>query len=105
MKIGVNFSINVSKIDKAKLFEGKQGKYLDAVAFIDIDELGQYGDNGMVTEGISKEDKDAGLKGTILGNAKVFWRDDGKPVVKEADQQQQQTQPTPANDFDQDIPF
>ena len=38
MKIGVNISIDVTNIDKEKLFEGKKGKYLDAVAFIDIDE-------------------------------------------------------------------
>ena len=57
MKIGVNMSINVSKIDKARLFEGKQGKYLDVITFIDVDEVGQYGDNGMVVEGITKEEK------------------------------------------------
>ena len=107
MKIGVNMSINVSKIDKARLFEGKQGKYLDVITFIDIDEVGQYGDNGMVVEGITKEEKDAGGQGTILGNSKVFWRDDGKPVAgKEQGGQQAPAQQAP-NGFEDstDVPF
>ena len=107
MKIGVNMSINVSKIDKARLFEGKQGKYLDVITFIDIDEVGKYGHNGMVVEGITKEEKDAGGQGTILGNAKVFWRDDGKPVAgkEQGGQQQAPAQPAPNTDYDDDIPF
>lgn len=100
-KIGVNLKIDVTKIDKAKLFDGKKGRYLDAVTFIDIDVQGQYGDNGMITQAISKEEKDAGGRGAILGNSTVFWRDDAAT----------QTQPAPVqqgggfDDFDEDPPF
>ena len=73
-KIGVNLKINVTKIDKNKLFHGKNGAiYLDATAFIDLDNVGEYGDNGMITQSKKKDDIE---NGNILGNSKIFWRDD-----------------------------
>ena len=43
MKIGVSLKINCSQIDKARLFAGQKGQYLDATVFIDVDQLDQYG--------------------------------------------------------------
>lgn len=79
MKIGVSLKIDVTKIEKARLFEGKSGKYLDAIAFIDIDTKDQYGNNGMITQAVSKEEKQAGVNGPILGNARVFFSDEISP--------------------------
>lgn len=95
-KIGINVSIDVTKIDKSELFAGKKGTYLDMTVFID-DTADQYGNNGMVTQ---KADK--GEKGAILGNCKVFWRDDApsQPTAQPV----QQAQPATA-DFDTEIPF
>lgn len=75
-KVGVRVKLDVSKIDKARLFRGQKGVYLDCTAFIDLDEKGQYGDNGMVTQDVSKEEREQGVKGPILGNVTVFYRDD-----------------------------
>ncbi len=75
-KIGMNISIDVTKIDKAHLIEGKKGKYLNLTAFINLDEEDQYGNNCMVTQGLTKEARDAGEKGAILGNGKIFWREE-----------------------------
>lgn len=112
-KIGVSLKIDVTKIDKARLFKGQKGTYLDATAFIDLDQLDQYGNSGMITQDVSKEEKDQGVKGAILGNSKVFWSDAGQ-----APQQQPQGQPQPQkpsqqqaaktdsfDGFDSDIPF
>ena len=98
-KIGVSLRIDVSKIDKERLYKGQKGVYLDATAFIDLDELDQYGNSGMITQDVSKEERDAGTKGAILGNSKVFWSDrQGAPA-----------QSTPvksvAQAFDDDVPF
>jgi hypothetical protein len=60
----------VSKIDKSKLFKGEKGTYLDAVVFLN-DEKDQYGNNGMITQSVSKEEREKGGKGVILGNAKI----------------------------------
>lgn len=74
MKVGVSLKIDVSKIDKAMLFRGQKGVYLDAKVFIDIDQKDQYENNGMITQEVSK-DAPQGTQGAILGNCKVFWND------------------------------
>jgi hypothetical protein len=102
-KIGVSFKIDVTKIDKARLYVGQKGKYLDATVFIDLDELDQYGNSGMITQDVSKEERQAGTKGAILGDSKVFWRDEGQ--APQASKPQGNSGPDPVDDFDDDIPF
>ena len=116
-KIGVSLKIDVSKIDKNRLFKGQKGVYLDATVFIDTNELDQYGNSGMITQDVKKEEKDQGIKGAILGNCKVFWNDAGQQPQQpnqyqqpqqqpQAQPMQQQAQPQPqAGGFDDDIPF
>lgn len=70
--LGVNLRIDVTKIDKEKLYKGTKGTYLDVTTFIDTDTPDQYGNNGMVTQSTTKEEREAGVKGVILGNNKVF---------------------------------
>ena len=77
-KIALSLKINVSQIDKARLFAGQKGKYLDATIFVDLSELDQYGNSGMITQDVSKEEKQQGVKGNILGNGKVFWVENGQ---------------------------
>ncbi len=115
-KIAVNLKIDLSKIDESKVFNGAKGRYLDATVFIDVDQADQYGNNGMITQSVKKEDKDAGVKGNILGNCKVFWREDAQQAPQQAPQQPftaRHNQMPPANqnhpaglpEFDEDIPF
>ena len=121
-KVGVSLKINVSQIDKAPLFAGQKGHYLDATVFIDLDQLDQYGNSGMITQDVTKEEKDQGVKGNILGNCKLFWTEQPsapqQPVQHHnAPQQQQggfhpsqpvQQQVNPAatqQPFDDSIPF
>ena len=115
MKLGVSLKIDVSKIDKSKLFKGQKGTYLDAQVFIDIDP-DQYGNNGMITQALDKAAREAGEKGAILGNAKIFWNDQGQQTQQgwgqpqqPAQQPQQQKTPQgqpqynePPMDFDDD---
>lgn len=103
-KIGVSLNIAVSKIDKARLFKGAKGVYLNCTAFIDLDELDQYGNSGMITQDVTKEEKEAGTKGPILGNTKVFWQDSGQSSQQPT--AQKHAAPTEDfGDFDQEIPF
>ena len=124
-KIGVSLKINVSMIERARLFAGQKGKYLDMTAFIDLNELDQYGNSGMITQDVTKEEKDNGIKGPILGNSKVFWVEGGQAPQQGGQQASQQTYQQPAqqrapqrppqqapqqaaggfDDFDDDIPF
>ena len=92
-KIGVSLKINVSQIDKARLFSGQKGKYLDCTVFIDINDLDQYGNNGMITQDVTKDEKASGVKGNILGNCKVFWNEAGQaPQASHGGFQQQAPQ-------------
>ena len=86
MKIGLSVKIDVSKIDKDRLFEGEKGTYMDLSTFIDTDEKDQYGNNGFISQATSKEEREQGVKTPILGNVRVFYtgesesKPQGKPV-------------------------
>lgn len=98
-KVAVALKIDVTKIDKARLFKGQKGTYLDATIFLDLGEADQYGNHGMITQSVSKEAKAAGERGEILGNGKIVWREEDAP--RQAPKQQSR-QPEP--DFDE-VPF
>jgi len=62
-------SINLSKIDKNRLFVSEKtgDKFLDVVI---IETPNSEYNDYMIVESISKEERDAGKKGTVVGNAK-----------------------------------
>ena len=104
MKIGVNFSINVTKLDKSRFIQGKNGKYVNLTGFIDTDNPGQYGDHGTLSQSVTSEELKNGTRLPICGNCKVFWTDSG------ADNRQAQQRKCDGNSQDQpyysdDIPF
>ena len=70
--VGISASIDVTKIDKEKLVKGKKGTYLNITAFVDTDTKDQYDNNGMITQSTTQEEREAGTRGVILGNTKVF---------------------------------
>lgn len=75
--VGISASIDVTKIDKSKLIDGKKGTYLNITTFVNLDEKDQYDNNGMITQSVTQAEREAGTRGAILGNTKVFFRDDG----------------------------
>jgi hypothetical protein len=99
-KIGVKLKIDVSKIDKALLFRGEKGTYLDATVFVDMGQGDQYGNNGMITQDVKKEDRESGKNGPILGNCKVFWREGAQ-----GNQPPQTQGQAPADNWGDDIDF
>lgn len=74
-KIGISIKIDVTKIDKSRLFEGKKGKYLDLTTFLDTASPSEFGDHGFISQSTSKEERESGVKTPILGNCKVFFSD------------------------------
>ena len=88
-KIALALKINLNDIDMARVFQGKKGQYLDATIFVNMDELDQYGNSGMITQDVSKEEKASGTKGAILGNGKVFWVENGQAPQQPGEQQSQ----------------
>jgi hypothetical protein len=70
-------SIDLNKIDKTKIVStDKNGnpfengaKYLNVVVWLN-DEADQYGNNASIQISQSKEERDAGVKATYIGNLK-----------------------------------
>lgn len=68
----IDLSINVSKVEKAKLIEGKKGVYLNLTISVN-DEKDDYGNDVSCWQGQTKEERESGGSKNYLGNGKVFW--------------------------------
>ena len=66
----IRLKIDVKKIDKALLFVGAKGIYLDATVMLH-DGPDSYGNDGFIVQDVGKERRLAGEKGAILGNVKM----------------------------------
>ena len=71
--------IDVTKIDKARLYKGAKGTYLDAILRPTPDS--KYGEDYMIVQSVSKEEREQGIKGNIIGNAKIL-QGQCKPAAK-----------------------
>ena len=75
MRYGIKLGINVKAIEKARLQANGDKIWLNATLFFKPDEPDSYKQHGMITQDVTKEEKDNGVKGPILGNATCFWSD------------------------------
>lgn len=94
--------IDVTKIDKAHIFKGQKGTYLDLVLIPNKDGVDQYGNDGFVSQGVSKEAREKGTKGTIVGNYRKINRGGDTAAPQKA---KPETKPDPCLDPDDDVPF
>jgi len=99
----IRVKIDVSKIDKSRLFKGQKGTYLD-ITLLPMKELGKFGDTHMVVQDVSKEDREKGVKGAILGNAKEIGGTQQGSHMREPAQPRREPRPSTQQDGD-DVPF
>jgi len=66
----ITLKIDVLKIDKDRLYKGEKCVYLDAVMIETPDN--KFGDDYMIVQSVTKEENKAGVRGNILGNARIF---------------------------------
>ena len=97
----ITFSIDLNKIDKSKVIQGKKGTYYNVTAFVN-DDVDQYGNNVAVATGLTKQERESGAKTQYLGNGRVVSTD-GKISAALMEQQSQPAQAAPADDMD--FPF
>ena len=70
----INASIDLSKIDKSKIVEGKNGaKYYNFSITVN-DEKDQYGNDVKLTAQQSKEEREAKATKVYIGNGKTTWK-------------------------------
>ena len=95
-------SINLNEIPKDKIIIGKKGKYLPITITLN-DEVDQFGNQGPVIVDQTKEEREAKVAKTYLGNVKVVWSNgDNVAAAPRTDQQQQ----APAKQqVEDDLPF
>lgn len=89
--------IDVKKIDKALLYTGAKGTYLDAALH---EKPNDYGDAGFVTQSVSKDKREQGIKGPIIGN----WRHVGSKPSADPNYAKP-LPPAAATTGDDDLPF
>jgi hypothetical protein len=107
-KLGIKISIDVTKIDKSRIFEGKKGKYLNLTTFIDVETPDEYDNNGFISQETTKEEREAGIQTPILGNCKVFYNSQAVAAHKQGVQNVQSAISEPPaidNSFDDDLPW
>ena len=98
----IKLRINVLNIAKQHLYKGAKGTYLDCVAW-PSKTAGQYGDTHYIVQELSRERRDAGEKGAIIGNMTV--PDDEQPRQESRPVQRQATIDTVFTADSDDIPF
>lgn len=70
----ISGSIDLSKIDKNKIKDGKAGQKWFSVTIIINDQPDQYGNDTGITIGQTEEERKNKDKKVYLGNAKTVWK-------------------------------
>ncbi len=99
----ISCSIDVTKIDKTKLVDGKNGaKYFNFDVIVN-DEPNQYGKDASISLSQTKEERTAKEKKVFIGNGKTVWKkepqadtnytapattDTGKPIITQEEDDQ-----------------
>jgi len=95
-------NIDVTKIPKDKIYDGKKGKYIGVVVSIN-NEADQFGQHGSVTVDQTKEEREAKEPKIYLGNLQVVWTDG--EAIPQKEQQSMPMKAAAANDSEDDLPF
>lgn len=67
----INISINLSKIPKDKIIDGKKGKYVN-ITVQELQQPDQYGNTHYVAMSQTKEERAAKVEKVYLGNGKEY---------------------------------
>ena len=96
----INGSIRVDKLPKEKFIKGKDG----AVYYnftVSVQDETRYGNNVAFMDSQTKEEREAKMPKTYLGNGKVLWTD-GKVTLAEREEEKVLV---PVDEQSGDLPF
>lgn len=74
--------IDLSKIDKSKIYKTEKGSSYYEFTLSINDKTSEYGDNISATESQTKEQRDNKEKKSFIGGGKVIWVGDGISVAE-----------------------
>ena len=99
----INASIDLSKVDKSRIFEIDGRKWLNLS--ISVNDETNYGNNVGISLSQSKEEREAKTQKTFIGNGKVVWNS-GTIVNAVKEEQTPVNNSATQNDGDDDLlPF
>ena len=101
----IAIKINCSRIVKEHLYAGKNGKYLDLALFENRDGPDQYGNDGFVTQSVSKDARERGDRGPIIGNWKRIEKRAQQAASASATRAPKPADPLNGESPDDDVPF
>ena len=99
----ISANIDLTKIDKSKIYEGKKGKYLPITITVN-DEVDQFNNQGPMIVSQSQEEREAKVDKVYLGNVQVVWSNGVFPDPPPRDGQPAMQMNTPKEE-EPDLPF
>ena len=84
-----------------QFYRGEKGIYLDLMGEVN-DNVDQYGNNGGVWLGQTKEQRESGEKKVYLGNTRVIWSGE---ATEKSGGKNNSTPSSSSSDDDGDLPF
>ncbi len=100
----ISISIDVTKIDKARLYKGEKGTYLNADLWIN-DEPDKFGNDGSISMAQSKEEREAKVPKIYIGKGKKVLGWDGEAPKPKPAAPAQRYAGRQQDDNGDDIPF
>ena len=100
----IKTSIDLTKIPKDKIIDGKKGKYLPVTITLN-DEVDQFGNQGPIIVSQTKEERDAKDKKTYLGNVQVVWTNGDNVAAAPRDGAPAMAAPVASQPVAEDLPF
>ena len=97
-------SIDLTKIPKDKIIQGKKGKYIPVSITVN-DEEDQFGNFGHIIVDQTKEEREAKAAKTYLGNVRVVWSNGTFPSPPAFQGGQPKAQPKASAAKEDDLPF
>lgn len=101
----IRTTICVSKIPKEKVRDHENGKKYLWISLLDNREQDQYGNDGIVTIDLSKEEREKGAKAIIIGNWKYVVRPDEAPKATFRKPEATFKEPHPKDEGEDSLPF
>lgn len=103
----ISVSIDLTKLDKSKIVEGKNGaKYYNLTINVN-DQKDNYGNDASVTIAQTKEEREAKQPRTFIGKGRVIWSNNGVQATQQQVQQNNAPNftPPPGDNGDDDLTF
>ena len=102
----IALKVDVSKIDKSRLFKGEKGTYLDLMVSVD-DQPNQWGNDVSCWQGQTQEERQQKANRNFLGNGKTVWSNEGQYNQMQQNSGAMPPPPPPAglDDSGMELPF